>query len=66
MSIVTLNHKMASKTNNKDKMANIFIFPHFALNIHHTFLYCVTLKGFVFIIGKLFWLHCSDKIVKST
>ncbi len=30
------------------------------------FLYFVTLKGFVFIIGKLFWLHCSDKIVKPT
>ncbi len=24
------------------------IFPHFGLNIHHTFLYFVTLKGFVF------------------
>ncbi len=57
--------------NNKD-----FIFAHFGLNIHHTFLYFVTwnhsyfifcyLKGFVFIKGKLFWLHCSDKIVKPT
>ncbi len=41
--------------NNKDKiMTKIFIFPHFGLNIHHTFLYFVTLKGFVFVIGKLF------------
>ncbi len=53
--------------NNKDKiMTKIFIFPHFGLNIHHTFLYFVILKGFVFVIGKLFWLHSSDKIVKST
>ncbi len=37
--------------NNKDKI-KIFIFPHFGLNIHHTFLYFVTLKGFVFVIGK--------------
>ncbi len=36
--------------NNKDKiMKNIFIFTHFELN---TFVYSVTLKGFVFIIGK--------------
>ncbi len=46
-------------------MTKIFIFPHFGLNIHNTFLYFLTLKGFVFIIGKLFWLHCSDTIVKS-
>ncbi len=53
--------------NNKDKtMTKICIFPYFGLNIHHTFLYFVTLKVFVFVIGKLFWLHCSDKIVKST
>ncbi len=26
----------------------------------------VTLKCLVFIIGILFWLHCSDKIVKTT
>ncbi len=45
-------------------MTQIFIFPHFGLNIHHTFLYFVTLKGFVFVIGKLFWLHCSDTTVK--
>ncbi len=52
---------------NKDKiMSKIFIFPHFGLNIHHTFLYFVTLKGFVFVIGKLFWLLCSDTIVKPT
>ncbi len=27
-------------------MTKIFIFPHFGLNIHHTFLYFVTLKGY--------------------
>ncbi len=41
--------------NNKVKiMTKIFTF---GLNIPHTFLYFVTLKGFHFIIGKLFWLH---------
>ncbi len=46
---------------NKDKiMTKIFIFAHIGLNIHQSFLYFVTSKGFVFIIGKLFWLHCSD------
>ncbi len=54
--------------NNKDKIiTKIFIFAHFGLNVHHSFfIYFVTLKGFVFIIGKLFWLYCSDKIVKPT
>ncbi len=53
--------------NNKDNiMTQIFIFPHFGLNIHHHFLYFVTLKRFIFVIGTLFWLHCSDTIVKST
>ncbi len=33
-------------------MTKIFIFTHFGLNIRHSFLYFVTLKGFVFIIGK--------------
>ncbi len=47
-------------------MKNIFIFAHFGLNIHHSFTYFVTLKGIVCIIGKLFWLHWSDKIVKPT
>ncbi len=48
-------------------MTPIFIFPHFGLNIHHSFfLYFVNLKGFVFIIGKFVWLHYSDKIVKPT
>ncbi len=47
-------------------MTKIFIFTHFGLNIHHSFLYSVTLKGFVFIIGKLVWPYCSDKIVKLT
>ncbi len=52
--------------NNKDKITKIFIFAHFGLNIHHSFLYFVSLKGFVFIIGKLFCLLCSDKRVKPT
>ncbi len=53
--------------NNKDKiMTKICIFRHFGLNIHNTFLYFVTLKGFVFVTVKLFWLLCSDTIVKST
>ncbi len=47
-------------------MTTIFIFAHFGLIIHHSFLYFVTLKGFVCIIGKLVWLYCSDKIVKPT
>ncbi len=34
-------------------MTTIFIFTHFGLNICHPFLYVATLKGFVFIIGKL-------------
>ncbi len=29
-------------------MTKIFIFTHFGLNIHRSFLYSVTLKGFVF------------------
>ncbi len=33
-------------------MTKIFIFPHFGLNIHHTFLYFVTLKLFVFVIDN--------------
>ncbi len=50
--------------NNKDKIiTKIFIFAHFGVNINHSFIYFVILKGFVFIIGKLFWLHCLDKIV---
>ncbi len=49
--------------NNKDKiMTTIFIFTHFGLNICHTFLYFVTLKGFVFIKGKLVWLWCSNSL----
>ncbi len=47
-------------------MTKIFIFTHFGLNIHHSFLYSVTLKGFVFIIGKLVCPYYSDKIVKLT
>ncbi len=48
--------------NNKDKiMTKIFIFPYFGLNIHHTFLYFVTLKGFVFVIGKLFCCTAQTK-----
>ncbi len=43
-------------------MTKIFIFTHFGLNICHTFLYFVTLKGFVFIIGKLVWLYCSNSL----
>ncbi len=31
----------------------IFIFAHFGLNISHSFLYFVTLKGYVFVIGKI-------------
>ncbi len=61
MCIFVLIFNKQRYNNDKD-----FIFPHFGLNIHHTFLYFVTLKLFVFVIGKLFWLHCSDKIVKST
>ncbi len=40
---------------NKDKiMTKICIFfAHFGLNIRHSFLYFVTLKGFVFIIGSI-------------
>ncbi len=34
-------------------MTKIFIFAHFGLNIHHSYLYFVSLKGFVFIIGKI-------------
>ncbi len=44
----------------------ILIFAHVGLNIHHYFWYVVTSSGFVFIIGKWVWLHCSDKIVKQT
>ncbi len=51
--------------NNKYTIMTVFIFARFGLNIHHSFLYFVILKGFVFIIGKLFWLRCSDKIVKT-
>ncbi len=54
-------------SNNKYKiMTKMFIFTHFGLNIHHYFIFFVTLKGFVFIIGILVRLHCSDKIVKQT
>ncbi len=38
-------------------------FPWRGTTIHFIF---VTLKDLVFIIGKLFWLHWSDKIVKPT
>ncbi len=46
----------------------IFIFTHFGLNICILFLYFATLKCFVFIIGKLVWLWCSNsfKIEKPT
>ncbi len=37
-------------------MTNIFIFTHYGLNIRHSFLYFVTLKVFVIIIGTLVWL----------
>ncbi len=49
-------------------MTTMFIFTHFGLNICHPFLYFATLKGFVFIIGKLVWLWCSNsfKIEKPT
>ncbi len=43
-------------------MTKIFIFTHFGLNIRHTFLYFVTLKGFVFIIRKLVCLLCSNNL----
>ncbi len=43
-------------------MTTIFIFSHFGLNICHPFLYFATLKGFVFIIGKLVWLWCSNSL----
>ncbi len=45
-------------------MTKILIFAHFGLNTRHSFLYFVTLKGFAFIIAKLVWMYCSDKIVK--
>ncbi len=39
--------------NNKDKIrTKILILAHLGLNIHYSFLYFVTLKGFVIIIGK--------------
>ncbi len=46
-------------------MTKIFIFTHFDLNICHTFLYFVILKGFVFIIGKLVWLYRSNNFHNS-
>ncbi len=41
-------------------MTKIFIFTHFGLNIRHTFLYFVTLKGFVFIIRKLVFCNANN------
>ncbi len=36
------------------------------LKMHIPNLYFVSLKGVVFIIGKLVWQYCSDKLVKLT
>ncbi len=46
-------------------MTKIVIFTHIGLNINHSYLYCVTLKGFFFVTGKLFWLYCSDNLQNS-
>ncbi len=47
-------------------MTGFYIWPKLWPKYPPFFLIFVTLKGCIFVIGKLVWLHCSDTIVKPT